>query len=145
MTNCRVFRRGVAHPPQAQDLSGEPDFLVIPKDTVLWVVAQGDTPAPPKQPRRNLYVLYPEGDYVLKGDFPMPENVRIADFLVRTFSERAFHQLYKAELRLTTEAQDLVRAGATERFDLVTLNLKQVAGVFDVSEKEDKMKFMGFG
>lgn len=100
MTKCRVFRRGVAHPPSPQDLSGEPDFLVIPKDTVLWVVAPEDSPPPSTSPRRNLYVLYPEGDYVLKGDFPMPENVRIADFLVRTFSERAFHQLYKAELRL---------------------------------------------
>ena len=144
MTECRVFRRGVAHPPSAQDLSSEPDFLVIPKDTVLWVSAKENTPAPQTQARRNLYVMYPEGDYVLKGDFAMPENVRIADFLVRTFSERAFHRLYNAELRLTTSGQDLVRTGATERFDMVTLNLKQVAGVFDVSEKKDKMKFAGF-
>ena len=142
LSNCQVYRQGSAHPPQARDLRAEPEFLVIPKESVLWLASE-DAPPPQTQQGRNLYVLYPESDYVLKGEFPAPQGVRLSDFLTRSFGEKSFHVLHRAELRLAS-SNDLVRAGAMERFSHLTLNMKKVAGVFDLAERGDKLTFSGF-
>ena len=145
MTDCQIFRRGVAHPPEQTDLTSKPSFLIIPKDTVLWVTAnEGNAPLPAGRDSRNLYVLYPDSEYALKGEFPIAAGVRISDFLVRSFNDRSFHYLYRAELRLPGGGQDLVRARAVESFEVVTVNLRNVAGVFDVSEESSGTQFLGF-
>lgn len=145
MTDCEIFRRGVAHPPEQTDLTSKPGFLIIPKDTVLWVTSkEGNSVKPTGRDSRNLYVLYPGSEYALKGEFPISAGVRISDFLVRSFNDRSFHYLYHTELRIPGHGQDLVRAHAVEKFDVVTVNLRNVAGVFDVSEESSSTQFLGF-
>jgi hypothetical protein len=144
VTNCRIYRHGVIHPPAETDLTGKPEFVIIPKDSVLWVTTEQSQGIENPNQLRNLYLLYPDTHYVLKGDFPIATNVRISDFLVRAFNERSFHYLYNAELRLVGQGQDLLRAPAIELFSIVTVNLKKVAGVFDVAEDSSKPKFLGF-
>jgi hypothetical protein len=144
VTSCRIYQHGIIHPPAAAELTGSPEFVIIPKDSVLWVTMEQSQEIQYPNQLRNLYLLYPDTNYVLKGNFPIAPNVRISDFLVRAFNERSFHYLYNVELRLVEQGQDLLRAPAIELFSMVAVNLKKVAGVFDVAEDASKPTFLGF-
>lgn len=139
MTDCQVFKRGLRHPPKPADLQFEPEFLAVPKDKVLWLDA-GDNKKvfAPGVKLRSLYLLF--SGYVLKGDFLILPSVRSSDFLVRAIVEKPFQYFFNAELILPLEGQKLSEARVVERFDAMTVNLKNVAGVFNV--KDDDMAFL---
>ncbi len=145
VTDCQVLPRD-AKVPVNPSPGGKLEFLIIPKETVLWLYSSPSdmvAPVAAKQDCRKLYLLYPEGNYLLRGDFPIAANVRISDFLVRSFNERAFHLLDNAEYCELTPGQDYSQATASERFSQLIMNLKLVSGVFDVTPTEGSVDFFG--
>ena len=68
MTECKVYKKGLRHPPLPEGLHFEPNFLAVPKEKVLWIdVGDSNKVFSPGVELRSLYLLYP--GYVLKGDF----------------------------------------------------------------------------
>ena len=141
MTDCQIFKKGLRHPPLPEDAQFDAEFLAVPKDKVLWLDL-GDTNKifAPGVELRTLYLLFP--GYVLKGDFLILPSVRTSDFLVRAVVERPFQYFFNVELYLPRQGKPLQEAAVVERLTAITVNLNNVAGVFNV--KDDLNEFPDF-
>ena len=136
MTECKVYKFGLKHPPKSEDLQFRPEFLAVPKERVWWLTT-GDTNKHlnARTEMRKLFLLYP--GYVLKGDVLIFPRIRTSDFLVRAVVERPFQYLYNAEVLIPRQGHGMTEAHILEQFPVVTVNLANVAGVFDIKDDVD--------
>ena len=139
MTHCKVYKRGLRHPPKQENLQFEPEFLAVPKEKVIWLDTGEKTKVfAPAVQLRSLYLFF--GAYLLKGDFLILPSVRTSDFLVRAVIEKPFQYFFNAQLCLPVAGKPLKEAKVVEQFTVITVNLKNVAGVFDL-EQDDLTDF----
>ncbi len=140
LTEAKVFKRGLKHPPSLEDLHFEPEFLAVPKEKVLWLnVGDSSRVFAPGVQLRSIHLLF--SGYVLRGNFLILPSVRTSDFLVRAVVEKPFQYLFNAELLLPPQGKSK-EARVIERFPVITVNLGSVAGVFD--SKDDVMDLPEF-
>ena len=141
MTECKVYKKGQNVKPEAKDLMASPEFLIIPKDTVLWVGGlEGKDLV--RQHVRNLYLIYDH--YVLKGEVSLPANARLSDFLSRTVHEKPFQYLFNVEVRLPEAGRPLLESPVAEWLELTLVNLSKASGLFDIAEDNSKFDLSGF-
>jgi hypothetical protein len=142
MTECSVYKPGLEHPP-AQDLRmTHSDFLIVPKATVLWIAEPETNDLEVRRSYRNLYVLLDH--YILKGEVNIPTNVRLSDFLVRSVAEKPFQYLYRIEVRQPDPSKSLSESNIVSRLEVALVNLRNVAGFYDISEDSSKPDLSGF-
>jgi hypothetical protein len=139
LTDCKVYKAGLGATETPLSSS---EFLVVPKENVLWVAEPEADDLEVRRSQRNLYLLY--SDYILKGELNVPTNVRISDFLARTMSEKAFQYLHRVELRLPQQGASLVDSRVVGRLEAALINLRNVAAFYDVSEDGSKPELLGF-
>ncbi len=141
MTECKVYKKGIDFTPALKDLIAAPEFLIIPKDTVLWVGGlEGKELL--RQHVRNLYLIYDH--YVLKGEVSIPPNVRLVDFLSRAVHEKPFQYLFNVEVRLPEGGKPLLQTPVIERLELGLVNIAKASGLFDIVEDNGKYDLSGF-
>jgi hypothetical protein len=138
LTNCQLYKAslGTAETPISSS-----EFLVLPKEKVLWIAEPEADDLEVRRSQRNLYLLYSE--YIVKGELNVPTNVRISDFLARSMAEKAFQYLYRAEVRLPQQGASLVDSRVVERLEAALINLRNVAAFYDISEDGSKPELLG--
>ncbi|MGL4612285.1 MAG: DUF6812 domain-containing protein [Trueperaceae bacterium] len=137
LTQCRIYKHSLSLTETALASS---EFLIILKENVLWVAEPETDALEVRRSQRNVYLLYT--DYVLKGEINVPPHVRISDFLVRALHEKAFQYLHRVEVRLLQKGGLLESSQIKERHDVALVNLRQVAGVYDISEDSSKPELL---
>jgi hypothetical protein len=152
MTGCTVYKPNLykadaVYKPGLETSSTEleltrSDFLIVPKETVLWIAEPETDDLEVRRSYRNLYLLY--SDYILKGEVNVPSNLRISDFLTRAVSEKPFQYLYRVEVRLPESGRSLTESKVGERLEVALVNLRKVAGFYDISEDSSKPDLSGF-
>jgi hypothetical protein len=141
MTECKVYKKSVGFSSNPKDLVAAPEFLIIPKDTVLWIAGlEGKEFV--RQHVRNLYLIY--DDYVLKGEISIPANARLSDFLSRVVNEKPFQYLFNVEVRLPEGGKPLLETVIVERLELALVNIAKASGLFDITEDRGKFDLSGF-
>jgi hypothetical protein len=141
MTECKVYKKGLGLKPQSRDLMSSPEFLIVPKDTVLWVGDLGGKDLV-RQHVRNLYLIYDH--YVLKGEVSLPASVRLSDFLSRTVQEKPFQYLFNVEVRVPDAGKPLLELPVVEWLELTLVNLSKASGLFDIAEDNTPLDLSGF-
>lgn len=141
MTACAVYKKGAGYKSDPALLVATLEYLIIPKETVLWVGGLEGRDVS-RQPVRNLYLLYEH--YVLKGEVSLPGNARLSDFLSRTVHEKPFQYLFNVEVRLPQMGKPLLEVPIAERLECVLVNIGKAAGLFDISEDKGNFDLSGF-
>jgi hypothetical protein len=142
MTQCVLYKPSLEFPPAPDlKLSGS-DFLVLPKSNVLWIAEPESNDLEVRRSYRNLYLLY--STYLLKGEVNIPGSVRLSDFLTRSLTEKAFQYMYRVEVRLPKPDGSLLDSKVIGQFEVVLVNLRNVAGFYDISEDSSKPDLSGF-
>jgi hypothetical protein len=139
LTDCQIYKAALG---TTETLTSSSEFLVLPKENVLWVSEPETDDLEVRRSQRNLYLLY--SDYMLKGELNVPTNVRISDFLARTMADKAFQYLYRVEVRLPQPGATLVNSKVVERLEVALINLRNVAAFYDISEDGSKPELLGF-
>ncbi len=142
MTGCSVYKPGLEIPPATDLKLTQSDFLVLPKENVLWIAEPEADNLEIRRSYRNLYLLY--NDYVLKGEVNIPSNVRLSDFLTRSVNEKPFQYLYRVEVRLPKADTPLSDSKPVAQLEVALVNLRNVAGFYDISEDNSKPDLSGF-
>jgi hypothetical protein len=141
MTDCKVYKAGFSSQPQDRDLMATPEFLIIPKDSVLWVAGL-EAKDLVRRDIRNLYLIYDQ--YILKGEVSIPANVRLSDFLSRAVHEKPFQYLFNLEMRVPQEGKPLLESPVAERLEVALVNVSKASGLFDITEDNRKFDLSGF-
>jgi hypothetical protein len=142
ITECSVYKLGLEHPPAQELRVTNSDFLILPKETVLWIAEPESDDLEVRRSYRNLYVLF--NQYILKGEVNIPSNVRLSDFLVRSVAEKPFQYLYRVEVRKPDPSRALTESNIVSRLEVDLVNLRNIAGFYDVSEDSSKPDLSGF-
>ncbi len=134
ITQCTVYRAGVRHPPAEDDVRYTPDFVALPKDQIQVVIGGIPDEGPPGVSResRTLFMLY--RNYAVRGEIRITPNARISDYLVGTSHQRPFQNLFEAAVTVPEPGVHLMDLKAIQRHSFVTVNLRAVGGMFDISE-----------
>jgi hypothetical protein len=140
MTECKVYKKGIFK-VEAKDLMATPEFLIVPKDSVLWVGGLEGKPLA-RQNVRNLYLIYDH--YVLKGEVSLPGTARLSDFLSRTIHEKPFQYLFNVEVRVPEAGKPLLALPVTQWFQLALVNISKASGLFDIAEDNSSFDLSGF-
>lgn len=154
VTDPLIYAAGTAHPPKESDLKVSAGFLALHYNQIDWI-AGGRSPQRRGHQRRMAF-LY--DGHVLVGHVEVEEGVRSSDYLERAAS---FQTLFDAELypwqapagrflllgrdvrslfevgALTAGDGEVVTLEASERFDFVTVNLRQVNGVLEAPKSPE--------
>lgn len=148
VTDPLIYAAGTDHPPAQKDLKVSAGFLALHYDQIDWIVG-GRAPRGGSRQRRMAFLFK---GHVLVGHVEVAEGVRSSDFLETAAS---FQTLFDAEfypwrapvgrfLLLGRDMRSLFEVGAlqegggsvvtleaSERFEFVTVNLRQVTGVLE--------------
>jgi hypothetical protein len=142
MTDCKIYKPGLESPPAPELKMTESDFLIVPKENVLWLAEPEADDLEVRRSYRNLYLLY--SDYILKGEVNVPINLRISDFLTRAVAEKPFQYLYRVEVRLPQGGVSIMDSKVGGRLEVALVNLRKVSGFYDISEDSSKPDLSGF-
>lgn len=142
MTGCQVYKSGLEFPPAPEHKLTQSEFLILPKENVLWIAEPESDDLEIRRSYRNLYLLY-EG-YAMKGEVNIPSNVRLSDFLARSIAEKPFQYVYRAQVRLPKPDASLAESNAVIQLEVALVNLRNVLGFYDVSEDNTKPDLSGF-
>ena len=133
LTRVSMYRPGVAHPPGSEELAYETHFAAIPKASIVWM--QGGAPdsvqeGMGRQPRQ-VYLVYPT--YVMTGTFSMRNEVRLSDYIGTAMGSKPFVTLHEARiLGAGSRGQSFAELPTIQAHDFITVNLRNVGGIFDL-------------
>jgi hypothetical protein len=140
ITECKVYKKSFFK-VDTKDLMVTPEFLILPKDSVLWVGGlEGKHLS--RQNVRNLYLIYDQ--YILKGEISLPTTLRLSDFLSRTTHEKPFQYLFNVEVRIPEAGKPLLQLPVLERIELALVNIAKASGLFDIAEDNSSFDLSGF-
>lgn len=142
VTNCQVYKPGLEFPPAPDLKHSQSEFLILPKENVLWVAEPESDDLEIRRSYRNLYLLYE--NYVMKGEVNIPSNVRLSDFLARSVADKPFQYVYRAQVRLPKPDASLTESSAVVQLEIALVNLRNVLGLYDISEDNTKPDLSGF-
>jgi hypothetical protein len=142
MTNCQVYKPGLEFPPASDLKFSQSEFLILPKNNVLWIAEPESDDLEIRRSYRNLYLLY--ADFIIKGEVNIPNNVRLSDFLTRSVTEKPFQYVYRAQVRLPKPDASLTESNVVLQLEVALINLRNVLGLFDISEDNTKPDLSGF-
>jgi hypothetical protein len=142
MTGCQLYKSGLEFPPAPDQKHSQSEFLILPKDNVLWVAEPESDDLEIRRSYRNLYFLY--DDYLIKGEVNIPSNVRLSDFLTRAVTEKPFQYVYRAQVRLFKPDAPLTESSVVIQHEVALVNLKNVLGFYDISEDNTRPDLSGF-
>jgi hypothetical protein len=136
ITQVRVQQRGY-HAERAQEIEETLPFLTVPKERILWVVGGRSSERREMQSAREsrtITLLYP--DHFLQGEIGVMPGARVSDYLVGTGQKR-FQNLYNASVGNLRRGTPIAKSTHAERFAFVTVNLRNVASIFDGQGPEE--------
>jgi hypothetical protein len=142
MTSCQVYKSGLEFPPASDQKHSHSEFLIVPKNDVLWIAEPESDDLEVRRSYRNLYFLY--DTYLIKGEVNIPSNVRLSDFLSRAVAERPFQYVYRAQVRLPKPDLPLTESSVVVQLEVALINLRKVLGFYDISEDNTKPDLSGF-
>ncbi len=133
LTRVRMYRPGHEHPPTAESLLYDTHFAAIPKSSIVWMAggAPDQTQEGYGRQPRKIYLVYPT--YLLTGYLSVRPEVRLSDFLASAMTAKPFYTLNEAKLlRPGGPGKTLAELDELQSHPFITVNLRNVAGVFDV-------------
>jgi hypothetical protein len=142
MTSCQLYKPGLEFPPAPDQKHSQSEFLIVPKNNVLWIAEPESDNLEIRRSYRNLYLLY--ADYLIKGEVNIPTNVRLSDFLARSVDEKPFQYVYRAQVRLYKTDAPLTESSGVIQHEVALVNLRNVLGFYDISEDNTKPDLSGF-
>jgi hypothetical protein len=140
MTEVRMYRAGIEHPPSPDDLVYESDFVAIPKSSIAWIAggARDDAREGMGLHARDVILVYPT--YVLAGSFAMRPEVRLSDFVGLAMGKKSFLTLTGVRvLGPAKPGASFAERPVLQSHDFVTVDIRKVAGVLD-ARSADPMK-----
>lgn len=133
LTRVRMYGPGQEHPPAAEKLLYDTHFAAVPKSSIVWMTGGAPDKTQEGYGRlpRKVYVVYP--NYLLTGYLSIRPEARLSDFLSSAMTTKPFYTLNDAKLlQPGGPGKTLADLAVLQSHPFITVNLKVVAGVFDV-------------
>ncbi len=143
LTDVRMYRSGIEHPPSDGDLVYESDFVAIPKSSIAWIAGgiRDDTREGMGLHARDVILVYPT--YVLAGSLAMRPEVRLSDFVGLAMGKKSFVTLSGARvLGPASPGTSFAERPVLQSHDFVTVDIRKVAGVLEALDADPIKAFL---
>ena len=132
VTKGIVYSKGFRHPPTIDEYRASVGFMAIPIERLMWVYGgKAQDFEKVSYEAREVYLLY--ANYFIRGELRLAKNSVLTSFLDNVASNKPFQTLYNASIGVPIKGLQVQEVDPIEEFDFVTVNLRMVGGIFDIS------------